>query len=178
MRHEPDRRLHSFRRRSQLEALLRQPLPHSVLFVCQGNIYRSPFAAAAFVGGLPVSLRSRIRVESAGFLGPGHPSPPPAIEAAARLGIDLNEHRSTFLTADRLRKAEWVVVMDAALERTIVSRFGRGHGLIVLGDLDPWPIETRAIADPLNQPEYVMAASYARVSRCVRELVRVISGGA
>jgi protein-tyrosine-phosphatase len=172
-----DRRLHSTRRRSLLERLRQQPAPRSVLFVCHGNIYRSPYAAAAFNAALAPTLRDRIRVESAGFLGPGYPSPPPAVEAAARVGIDLNAHRSSFLTAERVRRADWIVVMDAGLEREIVSRFGRGRGLIVLGDLDPWPIQTRTIADPLNQPEEAIKTSYERIRRCVRELVREIPLG-
>lgn len=177
LRHLPDRRLHPLRRRLQLRKLPRETPPASVLFVCQGNIYRSPYAAAAFLAALPAPLRSAIRVESAGFVGPGRPSPAPAIAVAEREGLDLAPHRSSLLSPGRVAEFDWIVVMDAAQRREIGRRYGRRRGVIVLSDLDPHPIRTRAIRDPWDQPTEVLESSYARVRRCVCELAHLVGNG-
>jgi protein-tyrosine phosphatase len=172
LRRAPDGVLHALRRRRSLEALRRRPRPASVLVVCHGNICRSPFAAALLrraLGG------SGVRVNSAGFMGPGRPSPAEAVAAAARSGVDLSAHRSQLLTVDSARAADLIVVMDSAQRREICDRFGRREpDVLVLGDLDPQAIDGRTIRDPVNQPLAVFEESYARIERCVRELERAI----
>src|SRR5256886_4153179 len=46
LRQMPDRLLHPRRRRAALESLIARQPPARVLVVCNGNIFRSPFAAA------------------------------------------------------------------------------------------------------------------------------------
>ncbi|PYP71945.1 MAG: protein tyrosine phosphatase [Gemmatimonadetes bacterium] len=172
LRRIPDRVLHPLRRQRVLDALRRRPRLTSLLVVCHGNICRSPFAAALL---RRASARNGVRVDSAGFLGPGRPPPPEAVAAAARHGVDLSAHRSQFVTADRVRLANLIVVMDPTQGREIRDRFGRaGRDVLVLGDLDPEPIDTSTIQDPLHQPPRVFAETYARIERCVRELERAI----
>src|SRR2546426_3320715 len=168
----PDRVLHPLRRRRAREALRRRPRLASVLVVCHGNICRSPFAAALLRASLS---RNAVRVDSAGFMGPGRPSPAEAVAAAALYGVDLSAHRSELLTADGARTADLIVVMDPAQRREICDRFGRTvRDVLVLGDLDPQAIGARPIRDPISQPAAVFEAAYARIERCVRELERAI----
>src|SRR2546427_7115345 len=96
------------RRQRALDALGRRPRLTSLLVVCHGNICRSPFAAALL---RRASARNGVRVDSAGFLGPGRPPPPEAVAAAARHGVGLSAHRAQFVTADRVRPAKLLVVM-------------------------------------------------------------------
>jgi len=166
----PDRLLHPLRRRRALGALRRRQRPASLLVICHGNICRSPFAAASLARAL---ARESVRVQSAGFIGANRPSPPGAVAAAARRGGDLSSHRSRALTAELVRSADVIVVMDAAQRREVCDRFGRlPRSVIVLGDLDPAPIKTRAIRDPVDQGPEVFEESYARIERCVAELAR------
>lgn len=46
---------------------------------------------------------------------------------------------------------------------------------IVLGDLDPAPIDRRTIVDPYDQPDEVFEAVYERIDRCCRSLVEALS---
>jgi protein-tyrosine phosphatase len=140
--------------------------------VCYGNICRSPVAAGLLH---PLFSPTGMRVASAGFMGPGRPPPPEAVAAAARHGVDLSAHRSQLLTADSVQAADLIVVVDPAQRHEICGRFGRTErDVLVLGDLDPQPIETRTIRDPVNQPGDVFESTYMRIERCVRELERAI----
>lgn len=176
LRHAPDRLLHPFRRRALVNRLRRQGPPSGVLFVCHGNICRSPYAEAAFRAALPTWLRG-MRIMSAGFIGAGRPVPPEALTVAARLGVDLGPHRSASLAPAAVGAARLIVVMDAAQRHEIVHRFRRPpEDVVVLGDLDPEPIDTRAIRDPVEQPIAVFEQSYARIDRCISQLIRAIAG--
>ncbi len=172
LRRVPSRVLHRLRRQRALKALRGRPCPASVLVICHGNLCRSPFAAALLRRAF---VRNGVRVDSAGFMGPGRPSPPAAITAAARYHADLSAHRSQVLTPDGARAADLIVVMDPAQRREICDRFGRAQrDVVVLGDLDPQAIDARPIRDPVNQPRAVFEEAYARIERCVRELERAI----
>lgn len=176
LRRVPDRVLHWLRRRRVREVLRRRHRPTSLLVVCQGNICRSPFAAA-LLG--PSCARRGWRVDSAGLVGPGRRSPPEAVRAAARYGVDLARHRSQLLTAETVRAVDLIVVMDPAQRREICARFGRAQrNVVVLGDVDPRPIDSRTIPDPVHQPLAVFEDTYARIERCVRECEQAIGAAA
>jgi protein-tyrosine-phosphatase len=98
-----------------------------------------------------------------------------AVEVAAARGLDLSVHRSRLLAAPEVHAADLILVMDMTQRRAIRAIFGRsGRDVLVLGDLDPKPIETRAIRDPVEQPKEVFELSYSRIERCVEELVRAL----
>jgi len=173
VRHAPERLLHPWRRRKALEALRARARPKTLLVICHGNICRSPVAAALLRRAL---APSGIAVESAGLIGFNRPAPPDARAAAERHGIGLDEHRSRLVTADIARSADLIVVMDPSQERTIVERFGRRPvDILMLGDFDPLPVDTRTIRDPVNDDRPVFEQVYERIARCVRELVLVLA---
>ncbi|MFW6079665.1 MAG: hypothetical protein ACODAE_08595 [Gemmatimonadota bacterium] len=176
VRHAPDRALHPLRRRLRMRRLAALGPPRSVLFVCQGNICRSPYAAGAFLRALPDGWRTRVAVSSAGFVGPGRGSPTTALRVASRRGVDLTAHRSRLVSARAVERTDLVVVMDTEQRRRILRRCRiDSDRVLVLGDLDPQPITRRAIRDPLDQEEAAFEASYARIDRCVGELVGACS---
>ncbi len=75
-----------------------------------------------------------------------------------------------------IRASSLVAVMSWDQAKGINTRFAEtAPPLLVLGDLDPLPIDTRTIRDPWNCDDSVYDASYARIGRCVRELVRLIT---
>lgn len=176
LRHLPDRALHPLRRRraarSSRDALR---AAHSgtpdVLFVCHGNICRSPYAALAF----EQDTRRRgvaVRVTSAGFINPYQPCPAEALSVASRRG-DLSAHRSSLVTPERVQDADLVVVMSAAQARSIRRRNPEAR-VLVLGDLDPLPIDRRTVRDPIGQSESIFEEVYARIDRCIESLVEAL----
>lgn len=148
--------------------------PRTILVVCHGNICRSPVAAALLGRAL---ARTGIRVDSAGFVGPNRPAPPEAVAAGARRGVDLSMHRSRLLTPALVGAADLIVVMEPRQQREVRERFGRSlRDVVVLGDLDPAPIQARTIHDPVEQGPEVFDQSYARIERCVRALATLLLG--
>jgi protein-tyrosine-phosphatase len=166
-RHLPDRLLHPWRRRSALRRLAQLPRQGTVLFVCHGNICRSPYAAEVARKLLPAT----VAVESAGFIGLNRPSPPEAVAAAAERGIDLVPHRSQVIELEHVREVDLVVVMDSEQRHRLVSsRPELGSRVFLLGDLDPEPITRRTVIDPVEKPVEAFRTCYDRIDRCVAVL--------
>jgi protein-tyrosine phosphatase len=166
--------LHDRRKERAIERLRRIPAMRRVVFLCYGNICRSPFAAAAYQRHLPPSADAFI--SSAGFVGPDRHSPEQALSAAAARGIDLSEHRSCLVSHSLVRDADLLVVMSSDQAHRLRQVYGRTRGVVVvLGDLDPEPIRGRTIIDPWGSDDAAFGESYDRILRCVRELARLTS---
>jgi protein-tyrosine phosphatase len=99
-----------------------------VLFVCTGNICRSPTAAGVFRAmARKAGIEHEFIIDSAGtFDGhAGNPASMLAIETARLRGYDITDHRAKLLTIDLLKRFDLPIAMDrthlAAL-RWMVSR--------------------------------------------------------
>lgn len=166
-----DRLLHS-RRHERVVRFLREAKrgPNGVLFVCEGNQCRSPFAEHL----LRLTLGDRgagIVVESAGFATPDRPAPPEAIFAAQRFGVDLSGHRSRMLSPAVIQQPDLVFVMAAGQAHRIRLTFGDARGIVLaLGDLDPANSGSRTIRDPMHESPEVFDQVYTRIHRCIGEL--------
>jgi protein-tyrosine phosphatase len=161
-------------RRTRAESRLRAlGTLREILVLCQGNICRSPYAAAV----LEELLRDRgIQVGSAGFLPPGRPAPPHAIAVARARGVDLGWHRSRAITPPMLRAADLVIVMEPAQRTRLRHEFGIPDArILVLGDLDPGATELRGITDPWDHPREVFEQVYARIERCAGALAEQVA---
>jgi protein-tyrosine-phosphatase len=176
LRRAPDRFVHPLRLRAAVRRLRRRPPPQHVLVVCHGNICRSPYAAALLRDGLRALVGDGVRVASAGFVLPGRSCPALAVEVAATRGLDLSGHRSQLLVPPEVATADLILVMDTTQRWGVRALFGRtSEDVLLLGDLDPGPIETREIRDPFDQPREVFEESYSRIERCVAEFIRAVS---
>src|SRR6185436_19318310 len=82
----------------------------TILFVCTGNVCRSPMAEGLFRHA--VAGRNDYRVLSAG-LGALDGQPPSAfaVQAMKELGIDISRQRSRMLTAELVRQADYIFGM-------------------------------------------------------------------
>lgn len=175
VRYAPDRVFHARRRRRALAPPRALEGGH-VLFVCHGNICRSPYAEHALIRDLSAADREGWTADSAGFVLPGRASPPEARAVAARRGLDLEAHRSRLLTRELVGASDLVYVMSAAQRRSLLDLYGGDATRVwILGDLDPEPIARRTIRDPNEQPESVFEEVYDRIDRCLRAFTEAIA---
>jgi glycine hydroxymethyltransferase len=82
----------------------------TVLFICSGNVCRSPMAEALFRQA--VAGRGEFRALSAG-LGAINGQPPTAhsVTAMQKLGVDISGQRSRMLTTELVRQADYIFGM-------------------------------------------------------------------
>src|ERR1044071_3007814 len=82
----------------------------TILFVCTGNVCRSPMAEGILRHAL--QDRGSYRVMSAG-LGAidGQPPSPYAVQAVRELGINISGQRSRMLTPDLVQQADFILGM-------------------------------------------------------------------
>ena len=152
---------------------LREGAPFgAVLFVCLGNVCRSPYAEFSFRRLLPEPLAPLIQVASAGFIGPGRNPPEDAQAVAAERSVLMDEHLSQVLTRGMSAQHDLIVVMEPGQRSAILRQFGGEHGtVLILGDLDPESPRLRRIRDPWGRPQEAFRESFARIDRCLSELL-------
>ncbi len=92
-----------------------------VLFVCTGNVCRSPMAEGIFRKMLEErGLADVVEVDSAGTWAlEGRPPTPLAVKAVADMGVDISGHRARTVTVDDLRDADLVLVMEEAHRQSL-----------------------------------------------------------
>jgi RpiB/LacA/LacB family sugar-phosphate isomerase len=124
----------------------------NVLFVCTGNICRSPMAQGLFAD----LLRGRrdIEVTSAGIgaVG-GQPPSPHAVEVMTELGIDIRNIRSKPLMADLVRKADFIFVMTYGhLDSMLLLFPSAAEKTFLLREFETdLPVMEREVSDPIGQ---------------------------
>ncbi len=87
----------------------------NVLFVCMGNICRSPTAQGVFEKVLAEhSLADKVQVDSAGTYGyhAGENPDKRAIDAAANRGIDISKQRARAVNQSDFDKFDLILAMD------------------------------------------------------------------
>jgi protein-tyrosine phosphatase len=152
----------------------------SVLFVCLGNICRSPLAEAALrmeAGRLQLDLE----VDSAGTgdWHAGHPPDPRAVAVAAKHGIDITHLRARQVRPEDFARFDHIVALDpdnlAGLRR--IQPPGSKAQISLLLD----HVEGRAgqaVADPYYGDETDFDAAWADVSLGAQALARSLAAEA
>jgi protein-tyrosine phosphatase len=107
------------------ERLVQRDLPesiHRVLFVCKGNVCRSPLASVYLAAKLE-GIGVRISVQSAGLdTTPGKPAHHLARTTAQRHGLSLEKHATTLVTSALVDQADVIIVMEYQQQYQLVSR--------------------------------------------------------
>lgn len=102
------------------------PQRHQLLFVCTGNLCRSPMAEYLLRHHL--GPKTSWRVSSAGLnTVDGVAASQPAIEVLAEKGVDLAPHRSRSLTRAMVDAAELIVAMTNAQVQELRRRFPKAR---------------------------------------------------
>lgn len=109
----------------------------NILFICTGNVCRSPMAE--YLLRRLLGKQAGWRVCSAGlFTGNGMAASPPAVAVLREQAIDLTPHRSRVATKDIIDAATLIVVMTSAHAAELKRRFPEAQDRIyLLKSFDP-----------------------------------------
>jgi len=114
-----------------------------------------------------VGWKSDWQVSSAGtWTTPGIPTTPAVLDVAKKLGLSLEDHRTTSVTAELISKSDLVLVMERNHKEALQNEFPEARDRIFLF---AEVVDTRAyeVPDPAGgSPE-----SYEQVSRQLSEMV-------
>jgi protein-tyrosine phosphatase len=155
-------------KRSRIPATAR-----SIVFVCFGNIIRSPGCEALMKQALAGRTDLRIHVTSAGLNAtPGRSSHPWAIAAARDFGVSLEQHRARLLTADLVARADVIFAMDYQNQVQLLSRWKDSRRKVFMlsayADADYGSVE---ISDPYYLGSEETRRCYHVLNACVRNIV-------
>lgn len=152
-----------------------------VLFVCLGNICRSPLAEGVFRHLVrEQGLAHRFRIDSAGTGAwhVGEPPDPRSRSVAGRHGVSLDGQRARQVTVADFTDFDYVVAMDRdnlrALERLRGGAGGEAH-LVLLRDHDPEPGDGE-VPDPYYGGPGGFDEVFAMVRRSAEALLVDIGG--
>jgi protein-tyrosine-phosphatase/predicted ATP-grasp superfamily ATP-dependent carboligase len=161
-----------YRRRNRSRLAGRMRDAERVLFVCYGNVMRSPFASAYFAHR-GAAGRQNVEVASAGFFErTGRPADARAVSAGRRWGIDLSSHCSRRLDNELVAWADLILVMDwpnlAALRRSYPAAAGKTYLLGCIGGDAAGDVEIR---DPFDGPYEATERTYVRIADAIDRFV-------
>jgi protein-tyrosine phosphatase len=163
---------------------LANPVPPSptrrVLFLCQGNICRSPFAAALAARHFLEAGLDHVDVVSAGLRASQAPeSPPDAVTAAAAHGVRLDGHRARDVTPAQMADADVIVVMEVRHLDHIRLRYpasvARVHLLPLYERPEGYgPLERVNLTDPFARGPEAFVRCYGRIAAALPSLTAAI----
>ena len=126
------------------------PEPISILFVCHGNICRSPMAEFIMKDLVAkAKLADQFHIESAATSAEelGNPVYPGTKKILTRLGIDCSQKRARRITLDDYKAFDLIIGMDDANVRNLRMKYHNDPDNKIHLLLD-YTGEQRAIADP------------------------------
>ncbi len=137
----------------------------SVLFVCKGNICRSPLAEVYFKS-LAEKEGWKITVRSAGLeTTPGKPAHANAKAVALQHRLSLDEHLTTQVHKELLDQSDLIIVMEILQKTRIHRLYPKSKGKVVLlGRFDS--VGSLEIADPYSGTSEDFLSCFQQVRRC------------
>ena len=149
----------------------------NILFICTGNMCRSPFGEYALKAKLeqaPVKPSMPVTVGSAGTMATDdHPAATDAVTHAVDFGYDLEPHRARQVNEELLDRADLVLVMDRSHEQMIMTFWSHHREkLRFMTEFDPkGKGKKKDVVDPYGGSARGYRKCFTLIDRCVDGLV-------
>ncbi|MCL4786271.1 MAG: ribose 5-phosphate isomerase B [Verrucomicrobia bacterium] len=145
------------------------------LFVCTGNVCRSPMAEGLLRHAS--AGRNDYRSLSAGLgAADGQPPSPYAVQAMKELGIDISQQRSRMLTAEMVQQADYILGMTHSHVDTVVLLYPQAaEKTFLLREFDETldPFE-KDISDPIGGSYDVYLNCRDQIEQGIASLLRFV----
>jgi protein-tyrosine phosphatase len=122
----------------------------NILFVCIGNICRSPFAHWLFTKLVRQEGHKGFHAESAGLLAlPGNSATSLAQKVAAEYGVELAGHKAKLLSQELVDWSELILVMEKSHKDELIAGFPEATDkTFLMRRFARFGSRSRGIADP------------------------------
>lgn len=140
------------------------------IFVCYGNIMRSPFAEQYF-SKITDKSKWQLQTDSFGFHQKESRDSPLVCQACApSFGVDLSNHQSKWLKQSDIGEHDVVFIFDKANEEKISKYYDapRCYSLADFAKLNGRPL--REISDPWGHSEHEVAKCYKLIANAIEEI--------
>jgi glycine hydroxymethyltransferase len=147
----------------------------TVLFICTGNICRSPMAQGLFAD--LIRGRRDIEVGSAGIgAGPGQAPSPHAVDVMRELNIDIRHIRSKPLMAEVVRKADFIFVMTYGhLDSMLLLFPSAAEKTFLLREFETeLPVMEREVSDPIGMSRDVYRRTRDEIRAALPRLLDLV----
>jgi len=149
-----------------------------ILFVCSGNICRSPMGEAYLIDQFKEKGIENIEVYSAGTLNiSGQPADPKAVAVGMDAELDMRKHVSYGIVQLPVGVADIILTMEEKHRHTVIDTFPAADGkTYLLGDFSP-DDPGAIVPDPIGASLEEFQQAFEMIRDCVDVFVEWLKSG-